>query len=276
MSQKKIIYYCQRKGHECFEDYIDSLGIVNRKVYYTDDTELDRKLFADSGNVHIFRYHFPQFLLRSGSKNAFVLNTEQMSEDVRRNHIIALMNSGVKIIDYSIANIKILSRCSNSSLLFYLPYQYQDAEVNRLRQFSIKTEYDVGIVHCITAHRKKILHQLCSAGLKAIDIRGWKDKRDRLIGKCKILLNVHYDQNFHIFEHIRCDRWVFAGKPLMSEQSNNIEMLDIRSNVHFYQASHVIDAVRWYLKETKNLLAPEIIQNRRRCLQNFITHVNEI
>ncbi len=278
MSSKNIIYYCHRKGYECFEDYIDSLGIVNRKVYYTNDAELDPTTFADQGNVHIFRYHLPEFLLKA-AKNILVLNTEQMSEPTRHNHITTLMRFGIKIIDYSLANIRILSReltYSTREQLFYLPYQYQEAEVYKLKQFSNNPHFDVGIVHCATPYRRAVLQQLQAAGLKAIDIRGWKEERDRKIGKCKILLNVHYEQNFSIFEHIRCDRWVFAGKRLVSEQSEDMEMLDIRSGVHFYRPSDVIAAVRRYLKAEPQTLAPEIIQNRARCLQNFIKYTNQI
>ena len=36
-----IIYYCLKNGYECFEDYIDSLGFIDKKIYYTDESSFE-------------------------------------------------------------------------------------------------------------------------------------------------------------------------------------------------------------------------------------------
>ena len=43
------------------------------------------------------------------------------------------------------------------------------------------------------------------------------DARDKIIGKAKILLNIHGEDNFKIYENIRCERWRFAGITIISE-----------------------------------------------------------
>ncbi len=268
---KNVIYYCIEKGKECFEDYIDSLGIITRKIYYSRDSELDQSLFVDPNNVHIFRYHLPQFLLDANNPQVYVLNTEQLSEPSRLAHIETLVRQGIKIIDYSLVNINILKSKISIASCFYIPYQYHEEEVKRLQQFSLDPQDDVGIVSCNTPHRKAVLQQLISAGIKAVDICGWKDARDRQIGSCRILLNVHFESNFKIFEHIRCDRWLFAGKIVISEPVNDSTMLDIKDMVIF--TASIVDTVKEQLvtNQQRSPCAP-IIEERRKHLNDFINN----
>ena len=269
--EKNVTYYCIEKGKECFEDYVDSLGIITRKVYYTKDSELDQSSFDKSNNIHIFRYHLPQFLLRAKNPRVYVLNTEQLCEPTRFAHIEALATQGIKIIDYSLENINIIKSKMSDVSCFHVPYQYREEEIKRLQQFSLDPQNDVGLVSCNTPHRKAVLQQLISAGIKAVDIRGWKDARDSQIGNCRILLNVHFESNFKIFEHIRCDRWVFAGKTVISEPVNDSTMLDIKDMVIF--TAFIVDTVKEQLatNQHRSSYVP-IIEERKKYLNDFINN----
>lgn len=263
---QNITYYCLRRGYECFEDYIDSLGIITTKVYYDKDHELSKYNFNEG--VHIFRYNIPGFL--KVSKQVYVLNTEQMSESARYSHIAEIINKGFSIIDYSIVNIGILRKQFPNSKFYYLPYQWSDAEVTKFCGYSKNPKLDVGIVSCTTPHRRKILTQLQAAGITAVDVRGWKDDRDKIIGNCKILLNVHVKHDFTIYEHIRCDRWTFAGKMIVSEYSKDQEKLDIYGHVVF--TPNIVETIKLLIN--KKFTLPPVSQNikkrRARYLQEFI------
>ena len=40
-----------------------------------------------------------------------------------------------------------------------------------------------------------------------------------MIGKAKILLNIHYNEEYKIFESIRCEPWMACGLTVVSESS---------------------------------------------------------
>jgi hypothetical protein len=262
---KKIIYYCLKKGHECFEDYIDSLNIIDKRVYYTNDSELDQSLFADPVNVHIFRYHLPKFLDNTKSPGVYVLNTEQMTEPVRHAHILRIAKMGIPIIDYSVTNMEILK----DYRVIYLPYQPIDTETRALKRFSARPVHDVGVVNCQTPRRKRVLKMLQQSGIKAVDIRGWKEHRDAKIGACKILLNLHFSDGFRVFEHMRCDRWLFAGKPVVSERCDSENKIDLGDCVTFTD-DNLVRAVRTaLLRSQAPRVSDEVLHLRRQCLEQF-------
>ena len=48
------------------------------------------------------------------------------------------------------------------------------------------------------------------------------------MASAKILLNLHFNEDYHIFEHLRCDRWVLAGMIVMTEPSQSDSLLDLK------------------------------------------------
>ena len=114
----------------------------------------------------------------------------------------------------------------------YLPYRRNKLEIERLRSFSKNPfEYDVAIIGN-SPRREQLTDQLRHRGITVVHItKFWRDQRDMEVGKAKILLNVHASlMNYIIYEHIRCDRWVFAGKAIISEECNNQESLELIGN----------------------------------------------
>jgi hypothetical protein len=93
---------------------------------------------------------------------------------------------------------------------------------------TVPKEYDVAIVLCkfqehpcpdASKRRIDVTNKLIANGVSVNMIEGWDDARDREIGKCRILMNVHFSDTYNIYEAIRCERWRFAGMPIISETS---------------------------------------------------------
>ena len=154
----------------------------------------------------------------------------------------------------------------------YLPYQYNSSEITKLQGFdSGSYKYDVGIVDCRSKHRKDVFGSLQKHGIQVLNIKGWKDQRDKLIGQCRILLNFHYNNKFQIYEHIRCDRWIMAGKTIISETSSHIKELDITE--HVIWSENLVQSVKNVLSggcEDSKLDIEHIARTRKKHLDNFI------
>ena len=69
---------------------------------------------------------------------------------------------------------------------------------------------------------------------------GWGKERDELIKKCKIIINIHNFDFFTIFEHIRCDRLIFANKIVVSDKSYKTNLLDIEPYVYWEDYDNII------------------------------------
>ena len=67
--------------------------------------------------------------------------------------------------------------------------------------------------------RYDAIDAIVANGIKVHKVSGWGEQRDREIGKARILLNIHYSDTYNIYEALRCERWRFAGMPIISEPS---------------------------------------------------------
>ena len=90
---------------------------------------------------------------------------------------------------------------------------------------------------------------------------GWGEARDKEIASCKLLLNIHHNNDYNIFDSIRCDRWIFAGMPVISETSEHCEYLDIYKNnlVIFFPYNKLVDGVINFPKNIKTFDYTEYI-----------------
>ena len=70
-----------------------------------------------------------------------------------------------------------------------------------------------------SSKRQKILDDLEKSGIKINIIKLWGDERDKELAKCKVILNIHYSDEYKIFESARCEPWLKLGVPVISEKS---------------------------------------------------------
>jgi len=66
----------------------------------------------------------------------------------------------------------------------------------------------------------KILSELQKQG-KSVKILEYvySEERDVLIGKAKLLINIHFDENYRVFESIRCEPWLASDMNVVTETS---------------------------------------------------------
>jgi hypothetical protein len=156
----------------------------------------------------------PKFLNINKNKLSF-LNLDQLTDpdDLKTiNHFLKKFN--IKYYDYSLYNIKLIGFGT------YLPYKYNINEIIKLKKFlNVPKIYDVIMIGTESSRRNEIVNHLMQKKINIIFISNiFGDDRDKIIGKAKILLNIHGEDNFKIYENIRCERWRFAGMTIISEK----------------------------------------------------------
>jgi hypothetical protein len=162
----------------------------------------------------------------------YILNMEQLTSakhsDYLRNQINNSQNSYLDgIIDYQYANKSFFQKKNRETSLpqspqspnreipyYIIPYQLHDDEY-----FDQDKIYDCAIVGINSERRRVIYSQLQRAGVRVLNIEGWGVIRDNLLFRCKILVNVHHNEEYNIYETIRCDRCTWNKMIVVSETS---------------------------------------------------------
>jgi hypothetical protein len=165
------------------------------------------------------------------SKNAFIyFNTEQLT---RKSQLEKVLNnvknsSPIEIWDYSKINVEILKK--NNIQAKYIDIVSPKSYINKLLSYKPQMyEYDVGFVGALSERRKKILKELIKNEKKVFckeHIYG--EARDKELAKCKIIVNIHFNDDYQIFELARCEPWIQAGYIVISENSleNDVRVIN--------------------------------------------------
>ena len=122
----------------------------------------------------------------------------------------------VQIWDYSIANVEILKQ--NGVVAKHVPLKTPLWYIEKINLWK-KFNKSVGFCGGVSERRKIIFNQLEMKGVKVNVIHAWGEERDEKLAKNKIILNIHYSNNYKIFEQLRCVPWMTCGYTVISEDS---------------------------------------------------------
>lgn len=291
-NRKFILVY--KNNMRVLDDYIQTLMLFDEVYEIQDFNYLN---FLKSDDIVVFTQmwlsleHSEELL---NSPRFIFLNVENLTEKTRHTHITKMIDKGIRVADYSIVNIKIMNDyikklCPEyKHTIIHLPYQYHPSDFCILYNTDHEYEYDVGMIGAynpisdtvdnnILYKRNKIWEEVQKNDWKSINIVGWKKDRDELIKKCKLIVNIHLFDVYNIFQHIRCDRLIFANKLILSEISLDIDKLDIQESVYWQNYDKIIPTIQHILdnfdeiqKKLELIPKEKIIKTRQRILQENV------
>lgn len=142
----------------------------------------------------------------------------------------------IEVWDYSLENVKNFNKNGIHNVK-HVPFCLWDDYKRRLESYNVNKnyEYDVVFVGWINERRGLILNKLKQNGIKVFTIPNYingnlyGEERDKMISKSKILLNIHFKEDYKIFESYRCFPWVETSKIIVSENSldNDIRCINV-------------------------------------------------
>lgn len=188
----------------------------------------NKKIFLEIENFLKYYYNeidLPICIYKSLDIGKHILyNTEQLTRpDVLEFAVSQKKNYDiVEIWDYSESNIELWNSIGIYNTRYVPPkiwpeYQKTILGYNKTNEYL----FDIGFCGWVHGDRRvKALSKIAESGLNIKIIDGlYGDSRDSLLANCKILLNIHFDHNYRIFEKIRCFPWLDTGKIVVSENS---------------------------------------------------------
>jgi len=287
----KKIFFVYKDSFHLLKDYFNSLNIFYDFIEFDDINK-----YYNTNDIFIFGQMWLPEQKESfyKSTNVIFFNVEQLSESKRLEHILIHIKHNMPVIDYSLSNILLLkSKIRELNIdykheLLLVPYQFNSIENYNIQNNDDNYEYDIGIINGFIKHddsisdniiykRNIIWEKIQKQTWKFINILGWGEERDLLIKKCKIIINVHNFNVFNIFEHIRCDRMIFANKIIISDKSLFQDLLDIKDYVIWEDFDKIIDTTTHVLDNfdkfniKKDFI--QIINNRKNILEKNLNTI---
>ena len=219
-----------------FKNIIININKINPNIiiYFS---EGDMKGFHNLTKINILYKYF--------SHKLFYLNLEQTTRKNILNFIVKINKLFPKInfIDYSYPNILLLKKYINKEikLIEYPRCEYEICNYPKI--------YDIACIKFKNSNikrRKKIYYDMIKAGLNVIDIEGWGKERDNILFRCKILVNVHYDNSYSIFEEIRCNRCIYNDMLVISENCSFTDKIKSKfnKNIIFCKYDDIINTIK--------------------------------
>lgn len=160
--------------------------------------------------------------------NIGVINTEAMCCADRKERLVkevkamqALYQRTITIYDYSLHNCMLLNQEGLKTQL--QEYISPAAELSYLSGLlaTMPKQYDIAFVGCLNPRRKEVLDTCTNYGMSVHNVELFGNERDIEIAKCRLLLNIHYYDDFLEYETIRCNRWSQAGLPVVTETNRS-------------------------------------------------------
>lgn len=280
---KQLIICMQPEIKKYMIEYINSFLHLLEKSF-TVSISCDTQEYSIN-IIYMFLQSVPNNFPKKAN-NIILINTEQCTRNEYKIMLQNMLDNNMTIFDYSIENIKLLN---NNENMLYFPYQYNHQEINILKNnINIATEklFDVACIGCPSQRRESVCKKLAQKGVRILYNNNlWGEMRDKVIASCKILLNIHYNENYNVYEHIRCDRWVFSGMLVVSENSLDNSMIDMSNIVYFEKYENLVDLVMEILgnynvwvekyKAKYDLALDEIIKNREIEFEKISGIINE-
>jgi len=156
----------------------------------------------------------------------FILyNCEQMTRATELAKVVKTASNPfrIEVWDYSAENCKILT--ANGITARHVPLvspAFYVEQIKALRQTNAPL-YDVGfcghMVQTPKGRRQDVLQGLRDAGLTVLNVTDFGAERDRKLAMCRVIVNIHFADDYQLFEQARCDMWLRAGVPVVSETS---------------------------------------------------------
>lgn len=188
-------------------------------------------------------------------ESSLVYNTEQLTRKWWAEKVAEVSRS-YHLFDYATANAEIVQQIHPDASITIVPILFDPEQM--LFPQPLEKTYDVVFVGCLTPRRKTILDQLQRRNVRLSVLENVYDVQEKYnnIARAHILLNIHADIDYTVFEFARCSIPVFNGQFVVSEESKKDS-----NEMNTYVMDHCVFAPFEDLVETVVNLLPELHRN---------------
>lgn len=221
----KCYIICKKTEYKYMEDYILSFyKKLNAEILIFDN--INDLPEINKTDIFIFIQNIPDEILtkiNNDNNNIYLLNTEQMSRISHKDRIYTFPKN-IRMLDYSKSNLKFFDGYYTK----FLSYQINYDEI-----YNLPKTKDICIMSGESQYRRNIINEITNKGYTVDIISGWKKERDEKLFTYKILLNISYQEDYRIFESIRCDRCIFNKMIVISDKKEDMDLYYLKQYMIF-------------------------------------------
>jgi len=240
------IYMCDYLHH--LKTHLETYFGVTMNIYQYKNSNIPLDVITGIKHVIFIQQIEPIMYkkIQSYVKNAkiYLLNTEQTTHN-KFNVFEHLNKCPVEIIDYSLENLVNIKTKFPDIQTWHFPFPIF-IQKHKIRK--IQKEYNVVSLNN-SNYRNNIL---CNINFKDFN-NTWGSERDEIIEKSRVMLNIHYDSNYNIFESIRCYHAFENGCLIVSQDSQNQDLVLLKDCFYFEKLSDIVSRLNSVLKDYDNI-----------------------
>ena len=236
----KLCFVARRSIYRYFTEYMDAVFYwfnqcsVQSQLIFDEDPKLYELIDSMDYIINVQMLLLDIQKVKNPFQKIIIFNTEQNTRknSVYLEHVLELIKIGFKVMDYHFGNIKLMNEITEfkyKDKIFYLPALYNPNDKHLYN--SLKTK-DMCFVGTITEYRSKFLNKL-SKKFNIDVIEDFGQIRDKKMSDYRIILNLHADVEYQVFETIRCYRCVFNKILVVSQQKKYKENSPIENFCYF-------------------------------------------
>ena len=259
-----IYVLCKENQRIIFIEYINSIGkyLPLQIVSNINDIKI-----LENDMIWIMQ-ELDISLFESYKNQVYLINTEQNTKELNLSKLKSYP-SNIKMIDYSLDNIRLYPRAN----YYHIPYMVNLDEVYDYPK--IKDMIMIGSGNEGCPMRTNIARQL--------DSLVWFQnyfgpERDDQLFRHKILLNVHFNEEYKVLEEIRINRCIYNKMIVITEKGNHdyYELKDYFIECEYEDIVKVAKEVLanydyYYKKLFANFDLIKIHSNHKRLIDEFLT-----
>lgn len=199
--------YCEEYEYHFFEDYLNSLEV--------------NVIFKNPETCKIFVHQVPDGVCIND--DIWLINTKQAT----RPDILKIIGDVRNIYDYSEENIEILRKLKPEVHYLHVPYIRNPKEITCFP----KTKW-FAMINNNCDRRFKMVSMMDSFA-DVTSVIGWNNMRDNLLFEHKILINVHFHEDYIVTEQLEINRCVYNKMIVISETSKHQDKLALKDKIIF-------------------------------------------
>jgi len=240
-------YMCDYLNH--LKKHLETNFNIIFQIYQYKDANIPLNVISGINKV-IFIQRIVPFIYNkismyyNGKVQMYLLNTEQSTHN-NYNVFQHLDTCPVEIIDYSLENLVIIKKQFPNIKTWHFPFPIF-IQKHKIRLS--KKEYDIVSLNN-SVYRNNVL-----CNIKYKDFNGlWGKERDHIIEKSRIMLNIHYNNDYNIFESIRCYHAFENGCLIVSQDSENPNLILLKECFFIEKLPNLINCVNNVLQDYENI-----------------------
>ncbi len=219
-------------GYAAFKEVILSLEYSLKELGFDVEQIFDLSIDKAAINIIFAGHHTCLTALKNGDiplQNVIIYNLEQVGIDVpwMTSQYFELMKY-THVWEYSESNYQQLKQAGITNIV-KLPIGYTHNLEVIPKINSTEQDIDVFFYGSLSQRRRNLLAKLKETGLNVVSTLDYPqgiigEERDNLIARSKIILNMHYYDNAHIFEIVRISYLLSNSKAVVSELGEHTEI----------------------------------------------------